>query len=194
MRRVASTLGGARQASFERKLCPRLWAWNGLSLETNLRTNGSLGGLLQQQFRACSSNSGGNLVVPEDELDWRAVRSSGPGGQNVNKASSKVEMRFMPRNAKWLPSDVRKRLEAQQRHRMNKRGELVLSSQEERSQALNRRAALRKLQEMVDQASIAPKKRAAWEGISEQSKVHRTEYKRKRSQVKQMRRVNKNDY
>lgn len=107
------------------------------------------------------------IVVPKAKLQIAHARSSGPGGQNVNKVNTKVELRFHVRNADWLPSDVKARLIEDNANRMNKDGELIVTAQESRSQASNMELALGKVQEMVDLACIPPKvQAAAWHRAS----------------------------
>eukprot|EP00904_Undaria_pinnatifida_P007034 jgi/Undpi1/3460/HiC_scaffold_16.g06832.m1 len=122
--------------------------------------------------------------IPEDQLEVSFSRSSGAGGQNVNKLSTKVEMRFVVSEADWLPHDVRLRLARQQSGRMNNRGELVVTAQEFRTQRQNRSQALHKLKEMVEEAWEPAKERKLRTGISKTGKEIRKADKRHRSQVK----------
>lgn len=110
--------------------------------------------------RALASPAG-RIVVPRSKIDAAYTRSSGPGGQNVNKVNTKVELRFTVADADWLPDEVRDRLADEQRNRMNKAGELIVTASESRTQAGNMDLAIRKLQSMVDDACIPPKVRAA---------------------------------
>src|SRR5436189_2111859 len=93
------------------------------------------------------------VVLDERELDERFVRASGPGGQNVNKVSTAVELRFDVR-ASSLPSDVKDRLLALAARRINADGVLVIDSREHRTQARNREAARARLNELIAQAAI----------------------------------------
>eukprot|EP00980_Cylindrotheca_fusiformis_P027475 scaffold20543_cov95-Cylindrotheca_fusiformis.AAC.1 len=86
--------------------------------------------------------------IPEDRLEINFVRSSGSGGQNVNKLSTKVELRFHVMDADWMPREVRQRLVQQQSNRINKDGYLTLTSQESRTQGQNRKTAVDKLRSM----------------------------------------------
>lgn len=99
------------------------------------------------------------LIVPAAELEWVAVRSSGPGGQNVNKVSTKVELRFDLEGSVVLPESVRARLRAIARTRLDAEGKIVIASQLTRSQERNLEDAREKLAELIRQALTPPKKR-----------------------------------
>jgi ribosome-associated protein len=99
------------------------------------------------------------LAVPRREIRFTFVRSSGPGGQNVNKVASKAVLRWLPGASASLPEPVRVRLLAQCGRRINDRGELVLSSQRYRDQAKNIDDCLGKLRSLIATAAVVPKKR-----------------------------------
>ena len=99
------------------------------------------------------------LEIPRREFHFSFVRSSGPGGQNVNKVASKAVLRWSPGESSCLPSDVRDRLLSQCARRLNDRGELVLSSQRFRDQGKNIEDCLSKLRSLLLAAATAPKKR-----------------------------------
>ncbi|CBN79197.1 conserved unknown protein [Ectocarpus siliculosus] len=122
--------------------------------------------------------------VPEDQLQVSFTRASGAGGQNVNKVSTKVEMRFVVSEAEWLPYDVRLRLARQEKGRMNNKGELVVTAQEFRTQKQNRSQALAKLREMINEAWEPAKERKMRTGISKKGKAIRKQDKLHRSKVK----------
>jgi peptidyl-tRNA hydrolase ICT1 len=128
------------------------------------------------------------ITIPEDRLDISFVRSSGAGGQNVNKVNTKVDIRFHVMDADWMPQEVRERLLQQQFNRINKEGILAIQSQEYRTQAQNRKAALAKLQDMVLQAWPRPKKRKVRKGISKAAKERNKVEKKRRSEKKSLRR------
>jgi ribosome-associated protein len=100
----------------------------------------------------------GTVRIPLAEIEFQYSRSGGPGGQNVNKVSSRVQLRWNV-TAAVLRDEVRTRLIAQNRNRITKEGELLLVCQEHRDQPRNREACLTKLQEMLRAALIAPKAR-----------------------------------
>lgn len=114
--------------------------------------------------RLCSAPP--KIVVPKSKMQIAHSRSSGPGGQNVNKVNTKVELRFHVPSADWIPPDVKARLIDDNMNRMNKEGELIVTAQESRSQASNMELALTKVQEMVDLACIPPKVRPTARDIS----------------------------
>ena len=95
------------------------------------------------------------IVIPEHELDERFVRASGPGGQNVNKVSTAVQLRFNVA-ASSLPEDVKARLAGK---KLSADGVLLIDSREHRTQAQNRAAARARLAALLQRASIRPKKR-----------------------------------
>lgn len=112
--------------------------------------------MMEAKERAASA---GNEPIPKITLDhvtMNFARSSGPGGQNVNKVNTKVDMRFNVKNAYWLSERVRDRILQMEKNRINKDGELVISSTRTRTQKGNIEDALQKLQEIIDAASYVP--------------------------------------
>ena len=101
------------------------------------------------------------MAIPEQELTFEFIRSSGPGGQNVNKVSTAVRLRFDVRNSAELPDEVKARLLALAGRRATKEGELVLLGQRHRTQEKNRQDVLARLEELVERACIVPRKRRA---------------------------------
>jgi ribosome-associated protein len=97
------------------------------------------------------------IEIPDEEFEWKFVRSSGPGGQNVNKVSSAVQLRFLlPRNTS-LPGAVRGRLRRLAGRKLVDDGSILIAARSERSQEQNRRAALERLAELIRAALIEPK-------------------------------------
>ena len=92
------------------------------------------------------------INIPFDKLQYNFSRSSGPGGQNVNKLNTKVELR-MNLNSDWLPTNIRQRLEELYRNRINKEGELVIFSQESRNQIENKFSVEEKLKKIIEECS-----------------------------------------
>lgn len=126
------------------------------------------------------------LIIPEDELEERFVRSSGPGGQNVNKVASAVELRFDVRASATLPDDVRDRLLVRRDRRMTAEGILVIQAQRFRTQERNRDDARARLHALIEVCREAPKKRIVTKP-TKGSVERRLGSKRERAQVKRER-------
>jgi ribosome-associated protein len=127
-----------------------------------------------------------DLVIPESEMHLTAVRSQGAGGQNVNKVSSAIHLRFDIR-ASSLPEDVKERLLAMRDSRITEDGVVVIKAQQHRSQDQNRSEAIERLQALVRQAAARPKLRKATRP-TRGSKRRRLESKKHRAEVKALRR------
>jgi ribosome-associated protein len=127
------------------------------------------------------------IRIPPEELEWSYARAGGPGGQNVNKVSSKAVLRWDVRNSLSVPGDVKARFEAQQRQRITTEGVLVMSSQRFRDQERNRADCLEKLRELLLIAATVEKPRKKSKP-TRASKRRRVEEKRRRSATKQGRR------
>ena len=127
-----------------------------------------------------------HIAIPDEELEWKFIRSSGPGGQNVNKVASAVQLRFLlPQNTS-LPAAVRSRLQRLAGQRLVDDGTILLSARNERSQEQNRRAALERLADLVRAALIEPKIRKKTRP-TRASKERRIDTKKRRAGTKRER-------
>lgn len=126
------------------------------------------------------------LFIDEKEIDESFIRSSGPGGQNVNKVSTAVQLRFDVLLSRSLPDDVRERLLLLVRNKLTKDGVLVITAQRYRRQEQNRQDARRRLADIIYRATIKPKKRIPSKP-SRASKEERLAKKAHRSQIKRRR-------
>ena len=122
-------------------------------------------------------------TIPEDELEFRFYRAGGPGGQNVNKASTAVQMRFDARNSPSLTEPVKARLMKLAGSRLTLDGVILINAVRHRTQERNRADAIERLQAMVDEASIKPVYRVPTRP-TKASKERRLKAKTTRSAIK----------
>ena len=128
-----------------------------------------------------------DYYIDPSELEFSFIRSSGPGGQNVNKVSTAVQLRFNVKKSQSLPEPVKERLSHLAGHRMNDKGVLIIEARRFRSQLQNRRDALERLHQLVQMAAQKPKHRRMRTTPSKKAKIRRLEQKRRQSEKKQQR-------
>lgn len=127
-----------------------------------------------------------SVVIPDTDLSFAFVRASGPGGQNVNKVSSAVQLRFDMQGSNALSDSVKSRLRALAGRRVTDDGAILIIARNQRSQDHNRREALERLAELIQRALIVPKTRRATKP-TRASRERRLEGKSHQQQTKQRR-------
>lgn len=135
------------------------------------------------------------IAIDESEIQQEFIRASGPGGQNVNKVATAVQLRFDVYNSPSLPDDVRKRLIRLSGRRVTEAGVLIIDARRFRTQERNRRDAIERLVELIRKAAEKPRPRRTTKPTLA-SKRRRLETKRRRSETKRTRRlgISLNDY
>ena len=128
------------------------------------------------------------IAIDESELSESFIRASGPGGQNVNKLATAVQLRFNVRASPSLPDDVRVRLERLAGSRLTRDGYLVIIAQRHRTQGRNREDALARLIDLVRRAAVAPRVRRRTKP-TKAARQRRVDAKKHRAGLKQLRRV-----
>eukprot|EP00041_Stephanoeca_diplocostata_P029598 m.879973 g.879973 ORF g.879973 m.879973 type:complete len:183 (-) comp23589_c0_seq4:2-550(-) len=133
--------------------------------------------------------------IPRDEIVMTAMRSGGPGGQNVNKLNTKVMLKFNVHKANWLSDHAKEQLLVQQKNRINKAGELIVTSSKTRSQVQNQEDAYRLLTDMCTKAAVPPAETSeeAKQRVRKLSAIadkRREQKKRRQSDQKKLRKKN----
>ena len=124
--------------------------------------------------------------IPDSDLELRFVRASGPGGQNVNKVASAVQLRFDLAGTQVLNERVKERMRALAGQRLNDDGSILIIARRHRTQEQNRRDAMERLQELIEQASYVPKTRHATKP-TRASRERRLQGKKVRTGTKKLR-------
>ena len=128
-----------------------------------------------------------DIAIDENEIEERFIQASGPGGQNVNKVATAVQLRFDVRGSPSLPGELRARLERLAGRRLTRDGILVITARRYRSQERNRQDALQRLVDLVRRAAIAPVQRRPTRPTAG-GRRRRLEAKARRSTIKRLRR------
>jgi ribosome-associated protein len=128
------------------------------------------------------------ISIDERELEERFIRASGPGGQNVNKLATAVQLRFDVRHSPSLPAQVRTRLERLAGRRLTREGVLVINAQRHRTQERNRQDALERLIALIQRAAVAPVPRRPTKPTAG-ARERRLQSKKHRGSIKDLRQV-----
>ena len=127
-----------------------------------------------------------SIVIDDSEIQEEFIRSSGPGGQNVNKVATTVQLRFDVANSPSLPEEVRERLISLARSRITEDGVLIINARRFRTQGRNRQDAIERLAKLIRRAAEKPRTRRKTRPTLA-SKMRRLEDKHRRAETKQLR-------
>ena len=127
-----------------------------------------------------------SISIAEHELEEHFIRASGPGGQNVNKLASAVQLRFDVRRSPGLPAEVRAQLERLAGKKLTREGVLVINAERHRTQERNRQDARARLIELIRRAAVAPRPRRATKPTAA-SRERRLDSKKRRAAIKGLR-------
>jgi ribosome-associated protein len=133
-----------------------------------------------------------SIAIDDGEVEVSFIRASGPGGQNVNKLATAVQLRFDVRHSPSLPADMRARMESLAGNRLTREGVLVITAQRHRTQERNRQDAIDRLVDLARRAAVRPRPRRPTRPTAG-SRERRLEGKRRRSTIKGMRGPNPAD-
>ncbi len=147
----------------------------------------------EEMMHSPENNTDDPPAVPESEIQLEFVRSSGPGGQNVNKTSSKAQLRWRVGDSQAFTEEQKAAIRAYAGNRLNNEDEIVLAAQAERSQVQNREEVIRRLQELVTDA-LAPKKERKATRVSRSQKEQRLSEKRRIGEKKQQRKLPRGEW
>jgi ribosome-associated protein len=128
------------------------------------------------------------VVIPAADLEWQFARSAGPGGQHVNRTSSKAMLRFDAAGCPHISDDIRRRLLASVRTRLTAEGALVITSQRHREQGRNVADCIEKLSALIERAMVPPERRRPTR-VPHASRAARLDSKKRRGATKRLRRI-----